>query len=290
LIIQRQGPNPSWKSKIIQRKDSLQIFLPGDTLVYYRALNENPVINGPKAIDRIVLAIGSSWGDFCAVVLYPNGKSLFMTRFPDGTFKETFYIKTSKGLFTRLQNSLAIINELTKTEAYEQYRYLTEATSTDGGFDQFLVVSGDSSTNTKASELYSFGNHLLGITHYGVTEVLGLPFGTNYNSIQRKEIHCDSIRSPYVKLFRGRDDFRIDFAEKILLMESLNSVNRIGFDNSSLKLPYNFQLENSYSVNKIKLSTDGRIVKINKDLDSAVFKLPYSLKTILKRSLAKVAP
>src|SRR5882724_1138613 len=26
LIIQRQGPNPSWKSKIIQRKDSLKIF------------------------------------------------------------------------------------------------------------------------------------------------------------------------------------------------------------------------------------------------------------------------
>jgi len=51
----------------------------------------------PKVIDRMVLAIGSSWGDFCAVVLYPNGKSLFMTRFSDGTFKETFYIKTSKG-------------------------------------------------------------------------------------------------------------------------------------------------------------------------------------------------
>ena len=288
LIIQRQGPSHSWKSKIIQRKDSLKIFLPGDTLVYYRALNENPVINGPKVIDRMVLAIGSSWGDFCAVVLYPNGKSLFMTRFPDGTFKETFYIKTSKGLFTRLQKSLAIINELTKTEAYQQYAYLTEATSMDGGFDQFLVVSADSSMNAKASELYSFGNHLFGITHYGVTEVLGLPLGTNYNSIQRTEIHGDSMRSPYVKLFRGRDDFKIDFAEKILLMESLNSGNRIAFGDSSPKFPYNFQLENSYSINKITLSTDGRIVKIKRDLDSAVFKLPYSLKTILKKSLVTV--
>ena len=290
LIIQRQEGSPSWKSKIIQRKDSLKIFLPGDTLLYYRALRDNPTINGSKVIDRMVLAIGSSWGDFCAVVLYPNGKSLFMTKFPDSTFKEIFYIKTSKGLFNRLQNSLAVINELTKTEAYQQYRDLTEGSAMDGGFDQFLVVSGDSSMNSKAGELHSFGNHLLGTTYYGVAEVLGLPLGTSYNSIHRIKILSDSMRSPYVKFFRGSDDFKIDFAEKILLMESLNSTNRIGSDYSSLKLPYHFQLENSYSINKIKLSTDGRIVKINKDLDSAVFKLPYSLKAILKRSLTTVVP
>src|SRR5579859_6922998 len=46
LVIQGQAKILPWKSKITQEKDSLRIFLRTDTLVYYRALNDNIVIKG----------------------------------------------------------------------------------------------------------------------------------------------------------------------------------------------------------------------------------------------------
>ncbi len=226
-----------------------------------------------------MLSIGSSWGQFFAVVLNPNGKTIALS----GASK-VFGIRNSKGLFNRLTDSYATINELTKTKAYHMFADLSRGMCYDGFFGDFLMVKGDSLFDSEEISMCALEKHLLGLTYFGVAEAIQLPPGWNINEINLLAFRYDSVRTPYLELFRGAFEFSPSLSEKILLIESLNNSNRIKFDTSSWVLPHIFHLESAYPIRKIPLITDGRIVKIVKDSDSALFRLPYSLMGMTRRT------
>src|SRR5258706_8722624 len=80
-----------WKRKISLKGDSMIVYKGSDTIIYRHLFNNQSMTR--KKFDKIVLATGSSWGDFLSTVIYPDGKTLINLRVFGGAPPDKFIIR-----------------------------------------------------------------------------------------------------------------------------------------------------------------------------------------------------
>jgi hypothetical protein len=243
-----------WKQRMSSKGDTLRVYLPTDTIIYQRLHVE--ASSKPK-FKKIILAEGSSWGNFVSAVIYPDGKTLIYIRDAGDKILKEFYIRSTLGLFNQIVESIRWINPIFKHETYHDvFRQNFEGDVVmDGAYSEILMLGADSSWFSHEGQMSTFQKHFLGLQGYAFSKILKEDMARDQYRKALAPIACDSIRIipyPICKLKGITNHLTIS----TLIMESLNSSHRI--DNFHGDLNFNF--ENACSPNSETIHTNGRII------------------------------